>query len=127
MRPPCTPGPGPMSTTWSACADHVLVVLDDEDGVADVGEVAEGGDEAVVVALVEADGGLVEHVARADQAAADLRGQADALGLAAGERRGAAVEREVLEADAREEAEAVVDLLEDRLGDDALLGVSTRL
>jgi hypothetical protein len=55
-------------------ADHVLVMLHDDDGVADVGQVAERRDEAVVVALVQADGRLIEHVARAHQAAADLRG-----------------------------------------------------
>jgi hypothetical protein len=43
-------------------ADGVFVVLDDEDGVAEVAEVFEGVDEALIVALVEADGGLVEDV-----------------------------------------------------------------
>src|SRR5690606_12157412 len=51
--------------------DGVFVVLDDQDGVADVGEVSEGGDESVVVALVQADGGFVEDVAAADEAGAD--------------------------------------------------------
>ena len=49
-------------------ADGVFVVLDDEDGVAEVAEVFEGGDEALVVALVEADGGLVEDVEDAAEA-----------------------------------------------------------
>jgi hypothetical protein len=49
-------------------ADHVLVVLDDEDGVADVGEVSEGVYEPVVIALVEADGGFVEDIGGADEA-----------------------------------------------------------
>src|SRR5690606_19463945 len=43
-------------------ADGVLVVLDDEDGVAEVAQVLEGANEALVVALVEADAGLVEDV-----------------------------------------------------------------
>jgi len=43
-------------------------VLDDDDGVADVGEVAECVDQAGVVAAVQADGGLVEDVAGADEA-----------------------------------------------------------
>ncbi len=43
-------------------ADGVFVVLDDEDGVAEVAEVFEGVDEALIVALVEADGGFVEDV-----------------------------------------------------------------
>ncbi len=54
---------------------------------------------------------------------ADLRGEADALALAAGERAGIAVQGEVGEADIVEEAEALADLLEDALGDRRLLGV----
>jgi hypothetical protein len=43
-------------------ADGVFVVLDDENGVAEVTEVFECVDEALVIALVEADGGFVEDV-----------------------------------------------------------------
>ena len=38
-------------------ADGVFVVLDDEDGIAEVAQGDEGVDEALVVALVEADRG----------------------------------------------------------------------
>ena len=103
-------------------ADGVFVVLDDDDGVADVGEVSEGSDEAVVVALVEADGGLVEDVAGSDESGADLGGESDALGLAAGEGSGGAVEGEVLESDGPHEAEPGLDFLEDGLGDGGALG-----
>ena len=41
--------------------------------------------QAVVVALVQADARLVQDVEHAHQARADLRGQADALRLAAAE------------------------------------------
>ena len=50
-------------------ADAVLVVLDHDDGVADVAQALERADEPRVVALVQADRRLVEHVADADQAA----------------------------------------------------------
>ena len=80
--------------------DGVFVVLDDEHGVAQVAQVFECGDESLVVALVQADRGLVEHVEHAAKPRADLRGEADTLALAAGERRRRAVEREVVEADA---------------------------
>jgi hypothetical protein len=64
-------------------ADGVLVVLDHDDRVAEVAQPHQGVDEAVVVALVQADRRLVEHVEHADQARADLGGQPDALRLAA--------------------------------------------
>jgi hypothetical protein len=72
-------------------------VLDHDHGVAHVAQALERGDEAVVVALVQADGGLVQDVEDAHEAGADLGGQADALRLAARERRRGAREREVVE------------------------------
>ena len=95
-------------------------MLDDDDGVADVAQVLEGLQQAVVVALVQADGGLVQDVEHAHERGADLRGQADALGLAAGERARRARKGQVLQAHVAQEAQAVVDLLED-LARDALL------
>ena len=102
-------------------ADGVLVVLDDDDGVADVAEVPERGEQARVVALVEADGRLVQHVEHAGEAGADLRGEADALALAAGQRAGGAGEREVIEPDIDQEIQPLADLLQDADGDLVLL------
>ena len=67
-------------------ADRLLVVLDHEHRVAEVAQPDHRVDEALVVALVEADRRLVEHVEDADESAADLAGEPDALGLAARER-----------------------------------------
>ena len=63
--------------------DGLLVVLDDEERVADVAEAHERGDELGVVLLVQPDGRLVEDVEDAHEAGADLRRQPDALRLAA--------------------------------------------
>ena len=71
-------------------ADGVLVVLDHDHGVAEVAQALQGFEQPRVVALVQADRRLVQHVEHAGQARADLRGEADALALAAGERAGAA-------------------------------------
>jgi hypothetical protein len=65
-------------------ADGVLVVLDDDQRVAQVAQPDQRLDQPVVVALVQPDRRLVEHVEHADQAGADLGGQPDALRLAAG-------------------------------------------
>ena len=64
--------------------DRLLVVLDDEHGVAEVAQAHERVDQAAVVALVQADRRLVEHVQHADEPAADLRWRA---GCAAPRRR----------------------------------------
>ena len=98
-------------------ADRLLVVLDDDHGVAGVAQVLQRGQQPAVVALVQADRRLVEHVEHAGQAAADLAGQADALALAAGERAGVAGQRQVVEPDVDQEPEPLADLLQDRAGD----------
>ena len=81
-------------------------------GVAEVTEPDQGFEQPVVVALVQADGRLVEHVEDAHQPRADLGGQPDPLRLTSGQRRGRAVEGEVVEPDVEQEAEPRVDLLE---------------
>ena len=70
--------------------DDLAVVLDQDQRVAQVAEVPQRAEQPGVVARVQADRRLVEHVEHAGQAAADLAGQPDALALAAGERRRAA-------------------------------------
>ena len=102
-------------------ADHVLVVLDHDHAVAQVAQVLQRADQAVVVALVQADGRLVQHVHDAGQARADLAGQPDALGLAAGNRVGAAVQRQVVQAHVVQEAQPRLDFAHDALRD-LLLG-----
>ena len=100
-------------------ADGLLVVLDHDQGVAEVLEPDQRLDQALVVALVEADRRLVEDVEHADQAGPDLGGQPDPLRLAAGERaaggrgRGSRARR-------RAGSEPLLDLLEHPLGDLAL-------
>lgn len=107
--------------------DGVLVVLDDDERVAHVAQPHEGLDQPVVVALVQPDGRLVQDVEHADESGADLGGQPDALGLAAGERAGRAVEREVVQADVDQEPQPLVDLLEDALGDLLVPGLELQL
>ena len=79
-------------------ADGVFVVLHHHQRVALAGERVQRVQQDAVVARVQADGGLVQHVAHALQVAAQLRRQADALRLAAAERGRAAVQREVAQA-----------------------------
>ena len=95
----------------------VLVVLDDEDGVTRGDERSQRSQKEAVVADVEADGGLVEHVADACQARSQLGGETHPLGFSARERRRGARELEVREADLEEEAEASLELLDNGGGD----------
>ena len=103
-------------------ADRLLVVLDDDHGVAGVAQVLQRGQQPAVVALVQADRRLVQHVEHAGQPAADLARQPDALALAARERAGVARQRQVVEPDVDEEAQPLADFLEDGAGDLVALG-----
>ncbi len=107
-------------------ADDVLVVLDHEHRVADVGQPAQRGHKPVVVALVKPDRGLVEHVARAHEPRANLRREPDALRLAARQGAALAVEREVAQSHRGQEPQARVDLLHDRCRDHALFGAELK-
>ncbi|VWM05150.1 Uncharacterised protein [Collinsella intestinalis] len=101
-------------------ADRILIVLDDDHGVAQITQTLERGDESLVIALMQADGGLIQDVEHAHEARADLGRQADALGLAARKRRGGAIERQIVQADIHQEAKTLADLLDDGVADEGL-------
>ena len=64
--------------------DYVEVVLDDEDGVAEVGEAVQDVEQFFYVVEVQARGGLVQNIeGAAGLAARKFAGELDALGLAA--------------------------------------------
>ena len=90
--------------------DRLFVVLHDHQRVALLAELVQGIEQDPVVARMQSDRRLVEHVAHALQVGAQLRGQPDALRFAARQRRRAAVQREVAQADFLEELEAAADL-----------------
>src|SRR5690606_39418839 len=96
---------------------RLAVVLDDDHGIAEIAQMEQRLEQALVVALMQADRRLVEDIHHADEPGADLARETDALRLAAGKRVRASVEREIAEPDVDEEAESASDLRDDRLGD----------
>ena len=74
---------GPEIDDKIGAADGLFVVLHNENGVAEVAKLFQRGEQAIVIARVQADGRLVQHIEHAAKARTDLRGQANALGLAA--------------------------------------------
>ena len=113
-------GAGPHVDDEVGRQDGIVIVLHHDHGVADVAQCLECGEQAIIVALVQADGRLVEHIHDAGQARADLAREADALRFAAGQRLRRAVEREIVESDVGEKAQAIADLADDLIGDGAL-------
>ena len=98
-------------------ADRIFVVLDHDHRVAEIAQAIQRAQQPLVVALMQADRRLVEDVHHADEAGADLARETDALRLAARERLGAAIERQVVETDVAQEPQALADFLDDLRGD----------
>ena len=86
-------GAGPEIDDVIGAPDGVLVVLDDHQRVAMLRELGQRIEQHLVVARMQADGGLVEHVTHALQVGAELRREPDALRFAARERGRRAIER----------------------------------
>ena len=107
--------------------DRIGVVLDDDHAVAQIAQMLECRQQPIVVALVQADRRLVEHVHDAGEARPDLRGQPDALRLAARERLRGAVERKVVEADVVEELQPAHDPLTDLVAERMALSFELQL
>ena len=78
--------------------DGVLVVFDNVQGVAQIAQLGEGGKQAVVFPLMQADAGFIQHVNDPSQAGANLGGEADALGLTPREGHGGPIQAEVIKA-----------------------------
>ena len=87
-------------------------MLDDDDRIARVAELVQGGDQAVDVVRVEADGRFVEHVERVHQPRSERGRQGHALRLPPGERPRLAVERQIAQSDPVEIVEPPLDPLD---------------
>ncbi len=118
--PAMDPGARPHVDDPVGGADRLFVVLDDDDRVAEVAQPLQGREQPAVVALVQPDRRLVEDIEHPGQPRADLRGEPNALALAARQRARGPRQGQVFEPDILQKAEALVDLLQDTLGDLAL-------
>ena len=87
-------------------ADGILVMLDDDHRVAEIAQMDQRFEQPGIVALVQADRGLVQHIEHAGEARADLRGEPDALAFAARQRARGARQVEIIEPDIDEELAA---------------------
>ena len=91
------------------------VVFHHHQGVAGVAQALHGNDDALHVARVQADAGLVEHKERVHQRGAERRGQVDALHLAAAQGAALPVQGEVADADFAQVLQAGADFTQQQL------------
>ena len=113
-------GPRPQVNDVIGGADSGLVVLHDQNRVAQISHPLQGADETGIVPLVQSDGWLIQDVEYSHQLGADLGGQTDALGLPARQAHRRAVQGQVVQAYVFHEAQASHDLFEYPLADDVL-------
>ena len=111
------PGAGAQVDQPVRGAHRFLIMLDHEDGVPQIAQPVQGGNEALVVTLMQADAWFVEHVEHAGQSGSNLGRQTYPLRLAAGERAHFAIESEVTQPHVGKEFQPRSDLL-DRFGSD---------
>ena len=102
-------GAGPEINHVIGTANGFLIVFDHQNGVAQVAQRLQSIEQAAVVARVQADGRLIEHVEYAAQARADLSCQPDALRFPAGKRGRGAVQREIAQTDVKKKFQALGD------------------
>ncbi len=91
-------------------------MFDQKQRVAQLPELGQRSKQPAIVARMQSDRRLVEHVEHAAQAAAHLRGQPDPLHLAAGERRRRSSERQILQSHVDQELQPVADFADQLAG-----------
>ena len=115
--PPLRPAAGPKSSSWSALPTTSRSCSTTSSVLPRSRSFLQGVQQAAVVAGVQADGRLVEHVEHAAQPAAHLGRQADPLHLAAGERGGGPGQRQIFQPHVDQELQPVADLAAHFAGD----------
>ena len=93
-------------------------MLDHHHGIALGTQPLQGLQEQAIVPGMQADGGFIEDVADTAQVRTQLRRQPDALHLPAAERRGGAIQREVVETQERQQLQPTLEFVE-RVGGDS--------
>ena len=93
-------------------ADHLLIVLHDDDGIAGIGESPDDVDQEVAVPRMESYRGLVEDIKRTDESTAERGGEIDPLTLAPREGPRDAVEGQVPQAYVDQEPHSATKLIE---------------
>ena len=106
-------------------AHDIGIVLDHQDGISQVAQVVQNLDQAMGIAAVQSDGGLIQHVQRSHQPRPQRSRQLNALRLAAGKSGSQPVQRQVFQPDVIQELQALVDFLQQLVGDGGLLLAQT--
>ncbi len=100
--------------------DRLFIVLDHQHGVAQVAQILQRIQQPVVVAMVQSDRRLIEHIEHAAQLRANLRRQPNALPFAARQSRRRAIERDVSQPHGIQELQPLDNFMHDAPGNRCL-------
>ena len=101
-------------------AHHLCIVFDYQHRVADVAQIFEQTNQPIVVARMQTDRWLVEHVKRADQRRAEIGRELNSLRFAAGECRCESIESQVVEPDFNQKPQPASNFEKNSFGDRGL-------
>ena len=117
---PVLPGAGADIHNIVRRPHSVLIVFHHDHAVAQVPQVDQGPEQLVVVPLVQANAGLIQNVGYPHQAGTDLGGQADPLGLPAGQGPCCPGQGQIVQPHIHQESQPGLDLLQNRGADGPL-------
>ena len=92
--------------------NRVFVMLHHDHGIADVAQAFEGFEQAFIVALMQADGRLIQYIEHARQARPDLRSKTDPLAFSARQRGRAPRQCQIIKTHIHQEGQTVADFLQ---------------
>src|SRR5258707_1535504 len=96
--------------------NRVRIMLDDQNGVAEIAQRFQDINQPLRIARMQADGRFIENVQRADQMRAQRRRKLNALRFPARQRGGQAVQREIIEADLVQKLQPRAHFLQNLVG-----------
>ena len=111
-------GAGPEIDDVVGGSNRLLVVFYDDDRVAQIAQAGQRRQQLAVVALMQADRRLIEHVQHARQVCTNLRREPNALALSTRQRGRRTPQRQVANTDIVEKSNAILNFPQDPLGDD---------
>src|SRR5262249_47537686 len=94
-------------------ADRLLVMLHDYHRIAQIAQPPQRLDHLDIVFGMQPDTRFIQDIEHSHQAGTDLRGEADTLRLAAGERAGGTIKVKIVQADAKQQLHPVTDFVAD--------------
>ena len=97
--------------------NRVFIVFHNHQSVAEITKALEGGQQPVIVTLMETNTRFIEHVQNTGESSADLRGQTNALRFATREGHRWPIKAQVIQADIKEKPQAHADLAQHQITD----------